>query len=137
MRRGLEKRDSRFKVKQKGLVSNLRNNSTLAERILWQRLRNRRLDGLKFRQQHAIGQYIVDFFCSEHKLIIEIDGSVHEHSAEADRERQDELESLGYHVLRFKNSEVCQGIQEVLYKISSFCSKCWKSRTKDSQRNLS
>ena len=128
MRRGIERREPRFRMKQKGFITKLRKHPTLAERILWQRLRNRNLDGLKFRRQHAIGQYIVDFYCDDLKLIIELDGGIHVCKKESDQDRQDELESLGYHVLRFKNQDVYQQILEVLNDIRKFRTKTGKHR---------
>jgi very-short-patch-repair endonuclease len=118
MRRGFDKREEQFKLIQKNITCFLRKNPTLAERILWQRLRNRKLQGLKFRRQHPIGEYIVDFYCHELRLIIEIDGSIHEQKSESDGERQIDLEQLGYRVLRFGNKEIYQNIQTVLEKIA-------------------
>ena len=66
----------------------LRKNSTNPERIIWQRLRSRQIGGFKFRRQHSIDKYIVDFFCLELDLIIEIDGDVHAYKEEYDKKRQ-------------------------------------------------
>ena len=94
---------------------------TRAEAILWERLRNRRLNGLKFRRQHPIGPYIVDFYCAQHRLIVEIDGPVHRLQAEHDRLRAEELERRGYRILRVTNEEVERDIEGVLKKIAKAC----------------
>ena len=84
----------------------LRKQSTDAERTLWRLLRNRQLDGRKFRRQVPLGPYIVDFFCHERSLVIEIDGGQHQARAAADRARTRRLEAQGYRVIRFWNNEV-------------------------------
>ena len=84
---------------------NLRRAQTDAEIHLWRHMRNRLLGGYKFRRQHAIGKYVVDFVCEEAKLIVEIDGGQHLERAEEDRLRTGFLESLGYCVVRFWNDE--------------------------------
>jgi very-short-patch-repair endonuclease len=97
----------------------LRKRETLAEKTLWLHLRNRKLSGFKFRRQHPISLYIVDFFCVEKKLSIEVDGSVHD-SEEAynnDSVRTEALDELGVHEIRFSNYEVQTKITEVLNKI--------------------
>lgn len=100
----------------------LRKKQTSAEGILWQLLRNKKLNGLKFRRQHQIGEYIVDFYCHEKKMIIELDGSVHElpEQAKKDAKREKYLTSLGFHVLRFRNEEAFEETQSVLEKIANF-----------------
>src|ERR1051326_527271 len=80
----------------------LRRNQTDAERILWLRLRDRRLNGLKFRRQVPIDRYVVDFFCADARLIIELDGGQHATADETNRTRV--LEAMGYLVLRFWNT---------------------------------
>jgi len=81
----------------------LRATQTEVERKLWQRLRNRQLNAAKFRRQHSIGGYIVDFFCLDARLVIELDGSQHggECGRKADELRTEYLERNGYRVLRF------------------------------------
>jgi very-short-patch-repair endonuclease len=71
----------------------LRREDTPAEAMLWSRLRNRQLNGLKFRRQHPIGRFIVDFCCAEQSLILEIDGSVHDQQADYDQARTDALQN--------------------------------------------
>lgn len=92
----------------------LRQRSTDAENLLWRHLRNRRLRGVKFRRQRAVGPYIVDFYCPEAALVIEIDGGGHLEQVEADRKRTAYLESHGVKVLRFWNDEVLQQTETVL-----------------------
>jgi len=84
----------------------LRRESTDAEHWLWQRLRDRRLLGLKFRRQVPIGPYIADFVCKERSLVIEIDGSQHLEQEGYDRCRTAFLEQQGYRVVRYWNNEV-------------------------------
>ena len=86
----------------------LRRRATEAETRLWFRLRNRQVGGYKFRRQQAIGPYIVDFFCQEALLIVEVDGSQHyePQSVVQDQQRTACLESLGLRVIRFNNREV-------------------------------
>ncbi len=79
----------------------LRKKSTDAEIYLWRLLRNRKFHGFKFRRQHPIGGYIVDFICHERRLIIELDGSQHKENVRYDHERTVYLRKLGYRVLRF------------------------------------
>jgi very-short-patch-repair endonuclease len=97
----------------------LRNNPTAAETILWQHIRRRQVLGKKFRRQFSIGRYIVDFFCVECDIAIELDGAPHfqEIRAEYDAERTAFLEDLGIRVIRFENRIVCQNIEAVLETI--------------------
>ena len=90
---------------------------THAEDSLWQELKGRRLNGLKFRRQHAIDRFIVDFYCAEAALVIELDGSSHDGRAAEDESRQQHLEQLGLNVLRFKNEEVETNLRAVLTTI--------------------
>ena len=92
----------------------LRRNMTDAEKVLWRHLRLRQVDGHKFRRQHPIGNYIVDFICLEKRLIIEVDGGRHAESIMYDRERTSWLESQGYMTLRFWNNQVVYETQAVL-----------------------
>jgi very-short-patch-repair endonuclease len=101
----------------------LRKNMTNAEKLLWQYLRNRNLQGLKFRRQQPIGPFIADFYCASHKLIIEIDGNIHNNQAENDELRTQQFEKYAYHVIRFNNRDVEENISEVLAEIVSQCQK--------------
>jgi very-short-patch-repair endonuclease len=97
----------------------LKKEATEAERKLWERLRNKKLNGLKFRRQHPLNNYIVDFYCYEKKLVIEVDGTVHatKENREYDRGRTAELNELGITVLRFWNEEVIGDIEDVVRRI--------------------
>lgn len=92
---------------------------TEAELILWTVLKEKKLEGRKFRRQHSIGHYIVDFYCSSERLIIELDGQHHftNEGLEKDKERDEHLALLGKKVLRFENKEVLNNLTEVLKKI--------------------
>jgi len=94
----------------------LRKQQTDVELLLWQRLRDRRLAGYKFRRQKPIGYYVVDFICVERKLIIEIDGGQHKtlEGKKYDRRRSQFLQKQGYNVIRFWDNEVKQEMDEVL-----------------------
>ena len=77
-----------------------RKKPTQSEKILWQALRGKKLDGIKFRRQQPIGLFIADFYSSQHRLVIEVDGGIHEFQQEADAERDEMMETLGLNVLR-------------------------------------
>ncbi|HEX9374075.1 MAG TPA: DUF559 domain-containing protein [Roseiflexaceae bacterium] len=87
---------------------------TAAEAQLWQHLRGRRLDGFKFRRQHPIDRFIVDFCCLERCLIVEVDGLAHQQLAERDAERTAVLQALGYRVFRCTNDQIERNIAAVL-----------------------
>jgi very-short-patch-repair endonuclease len=89
---------------------------TPAERMLWERVRNRAL-GVRFRRQHAIGRFIVDFCCLEARLVVEVDGSIHAGRAEPDAERDAHLAERGLQVLRFSNAAVLSDIDAVVESI--------------------
>ena len=93
----------------------LRRNQTDAERVLWFRLRDRRLNGLKFKRQVPIAGYVADFCCDEARLIIEVDGG--QHAVQDESKRTAALEALGYFVLRFWNNDVLQNTDGVLEEI--------------------
>ncbi len=94
----------------------LRNNPTQQEIIVWNYLKNKNM-GYKFRRQQSIGNYIVDFYCRERNIIIEIDGIQHKDNEIYDIQRTTYLEGLGYRVMRFWNSEVNTNLENVLQKI--------------------
>ena len=98
----------------------LRREMPQAEAILWLRLKNRQLQGFRFRRQYSIGPYVLDFYCPELKLGIEIDGDSHFHAGaqEYDRKRQDFIDSFGIQVLRFLNTDVYESIEGVLETIA-------------------
>ena len=100
---------------------NLRNNPTQAEAFLWGYLKNSQLEGRKFRRQSSIKSFIVDFYCPEEKLVIELDGDFHfdEKAIKDDERRTQKLEEEGLKVIRFENQEVLLNLDTVLLKIKS------------------
>ena len=101
------------------LARNLRKNSTIQERRLWNLLKNRQFHNLKFKRQQPIGDYIVDFICKEAKIIIEIDGGQHNEpeNIEYDKTRTEYLNTLGYKVIRFWNNEIYENIEGVVLRL--------------------
>ena len=99
-----------------GRVRELRKDQTKAEGIFWELVRNKQFMGLKFRRQHQIGLYIVDFYCHSERLIVEFDGEVHNTSEQKkkDEKRDKYLKSLGNKVLRFSNAELIDDTGNVL-----------------------
>ena len=97
----------------------LRQRETHAEKRLWKALRGGRLDGLKFRRQHPVGRYFADFACESLCLVIELDGGVHDQDGAHlnDHVRQQEIEALGWFVLRFRNEHVIGALDTVLDEI--------------------
>ena len=96
----------------------MRNNPTEAESMLWKQLKNIKI---KFRRQHILGEFIVDFISLEKGLIIEVDGDIHISQIEKDKERTDKLESQGYKVIRFRNEDIYKDIPNVIKSISEYC----------------
>ncbi len=103
----------------------LRNHSTSAEATLWKILKNRQVAGLKFRRQHAVGNHILDFYCPEIKLGIELDGEFHASpvAEEKDRERDSFFNSLGIEVLHFENRWVFEYLQDIIEAIGEVKAK--------------
>ena len=101
------------------LARNLRKNSTIQERRLWNLLKNRQFHNLKFKRQQPIGDYIVDFICKEAKIIIEVDGGQHNEpeNIEYDKTRTEYLNTLGYKVIRFWNNEIYENIEGVVLRL--------------------
>ncbi|WP_420630718.1 endonuclease domain-containing protein [Candidatus Leptofilum sp.] len=99
----------------------MRHEPTKAEKHLWSRLRRKQLGGYKFRRQHPIGPYIVDFCCVEKKLVVEADGDIYAFQEKADRERTQWLEEESYRVLRFANVTILQQTEAVLETILAVC----------------
>lgn len=99
------------------LARKLRNNSTLSEVLLWQQLKNKQLLGYDFDRQKPIDNYIVDFYCGELMLAIEIDGSSHEHKYEKDISRQYQIERYGITVIRFEDIQVKRDMDGVLKEL--------------------
>ena len=104
-----------------GKAWDLRNRETEAEKLLWEELRGNKVNGLKFRRQHPVSLFIADFYCHKLKLVIEIDGGYHftKEQILKDKERTEILNSNGLEVIRFKNEEVLQNLDEVIIKIIS------------------
>ena len=102
-----------------GIARDLRKRYTSAEAVLWDALRDRQLGGLKFRRQHPIANtaYVADFLCYIPRIVIEIDGGIHETQAEADAVRQANIETEGYTVIRFTNEQVYSDLERVLVQI--------------------
>ena len=103
----------------------LRGSLTPAEAELWKHLKGGSLEGRKFRRQHSVGNYIVDFYCPSEQLVIELDGQVHNHATaeQVDQERDQYLKSLNIRVLRFENKDVFDNLEAVINEISSNFSK--------------
>ena len=101
----------------------LRQEMTPQERRLWQRLRRNQLHDLKFRRQHPVGRFVLDFYCHQHNLAVEIDGPSHaEPDQQAyDQARTDWLAERGIHVIRFTNRDVEANIEAVLTQIARHC----------------
>ncbi len=107
--------EQKLRERRKGL----RRNQTDAEKLLWNKLRGRQVSGLKFYRQFSVGAYILDFFCPQIKLAVELDGGQHaeEENKEYDAIRTDYLKGTGIEVLRFWNNEVIKNIEGVLQVI--------------------
>jgi adenine-specific DNA-methyltransferase len=116
----------KIKTKIKSLIlqrnKKLRKNSTPQEIIFWSRVRAKRFKGLKFKRQHPIGRYVIDFICLEKKLIIEIDGWQHKEEKQEryDKERTDYLEKQGFRIIRFWNDEVNNNLEGIFLKLEEF-----------------
>jgi very-short-patch-repair endonuclease len=108
------------------LARELRKHQTPAEQILWEHLRNRHLANLKFRRQHPVEKFIVDFFCYEARLVIEVDGAIHleKNQAERDALRTEIIQRYGLKVMRVRNSEIEGSIETVLSSIVAEARKC-------------
>jgi very-short-patch-repair endonuclease len=107
------------KIQQR--AKELRRDATPAEKILWEHLRNRQLGGFKFRRQAPMGNVIADFYCAERKLIVELDGDIHDFQVEEDAARSRQIESFGYRVIRFRNEDVEKKIGATLNSILEAC----------------
>ena len=112
-------RDRRFMLKEpRQFARSLRKTATSAEDVLWQALRGRRFQGLKFGRQVPILNCTVDFLCFERKFIVELDGKQHDWFAEYDARRTEEIESQGFLILRFTNREVLDDLDAVMLRIA-------------------
>lgn len=97
----------------------MRENPTSAESVLWGKLKGKKLNRLRFRRQHGIGPFIADFYHSQTKTIIELDGGIHSKSEIKinDKEREEYLKECGYNIIRFSNNEVFNNLNNLLKKI--------------------
>ncbi len=102
------------------LARELRKNSTLSEVLLWNQVKNRQFFNLDFDRQKIIGNYIVDFYCPQINLVIEIDGGSHDNKLEYDLKRDEYLKSLGLQVIHFSDSDVKNNMSVVLEYIGGF-----------------
>ena len=125
----MRKQDKRWRTdpalweKLKPIAFEMRHKPTEAEKELWRHLRMHQLRGLSFRRQQCIGQFIVDFYNKKAKLVIEVDGEIHQYQAEEDRVRQEYLESLQLTVLRFSNDMVLNNVFDVMKQIEKYLLK--------------
>jgi len=122
----MDKQDKRWHTdaalwdKLKPIAREKRKQPTKAENLLWQHLHNYQVHGFKFRRQHCIGQFIVDFYCARARLVIEIDGPIHQYQGEQDNIRQEYLESLDLKVFRFSNDAVLNEPDKIIKQITEF-----------------
>ena len=113
----------RYKPELLGRARENRREAVFPEHLLWQHLRNRQLDGLKFRRKAPLAPYIADFVCHEAKLIVELDGRSHEDRQAYDQRRDQKLVREGYRVLRVLNDDVLRDIRAVLRTILRDCGR--------------
>ncbi|RYY90569.1 MAG: endonuclease domain-containing protein [Chitinophagaceae bacterium] len=120
---GYELADPYYYGLLKSFAQEMRAAPTHTEMLLWNALRGKKLAGFKFRRQHIIGRYIADFVCLKQRLIIEIDGLIHQlpENQISDAERQEELENMGFKVIRFTNEDVACHLESVLEIIKKCC----------------
>ena len=97
----------------------LRKSMTYSESLLWEKLKGKQLLGLRFRRQHPIDMFIVDFYCHTARLVIEVDGEIHMDQIEYDDGREADIEKYNIKIIRFTNDEVNNNIEDVLQKIES------------------
>ena len=109
-----------YNPRLKEIAKKLRKNMTLSEVLLWKHLKGKKMKGYDFHRQKPIDEYIVDFFCPKLNLVIEIDGKSHFYKGEEDITRQEKLESLGFHFLRFKDKLIKKNMNSVLEVIEEW-----------------
>jgi very-short-patch-repair endonuclease len=97
----------------------MRREPTRAEEVLWSALQKKQVAGLKFRRQHPVGRFVLDFYCASLKLVVEVDGGVHDAQQDRDAERTKALETYGYRVLRFRNEDVIHDLPGVIARIAA------------------
>jgi very-short-patch-repair endonuclease len=101
----------------------MRRQPTSAEDMLWGALQKKQVAGLRFRRQHPVGRFILDFYCPSHRLVVEVDGGVHDAQQERDAARTQALETHGYRVLRFRNDEVLHDLPSVVSRIAAMATE--------------
>lgn len=114
--------DSVLWAKLRPMAREMRAEPTEAEDLLWQHLRNHQLLGFKFRRQHSIERFIVDFYCSEVGLVVEIEGPIHQYREEEDLIRKEYITSQGLRLVRFSNNDVLNNVNGVINHITSLLS---------------
>jgi very-short-patch-repair endonuclease len=119
----MDEKNPRIKAVTLSRARESRRMMTPAERLLWEKLRGHQMSGFKFRRQHPIGSYIVDFYCPAKHLGIEVDGDSHEEQIEYDRKRTAILNKFGINVIRFTNQQVHEGVEAVLNEIQKVLNK--------------
>jgi very-short-patch-repair endonuclease len=111
------------------LAKSLRNAMTYHESLLWEKLKGKQICGVRFRRQHPIYFYIVDFYCHEAMLVVEVDSEIHYDRIDYDNGRSAEMEKLGIKVIRFTNLDVENNINKVIMKIETIVKERTKSRS--------
>jgi len=101
------------------IAREMRRSPTRSEAMLWEAIRNRKLSGVKFRRQHVIDKFIVDFYAPSHRLVVEIDGVVHEFLKEKDRQREEYLRERNLNIVRFTSEEIENALPESLRKLKA------------------
>ena len=109
---------TQWELISKPLARQMRREQTRAEAMLWARVRGGKLLGMRFRRQHAIGRFIVDFYCAQARLVVELDGASHARQKDLDAQRDRFLLGHGERVLRFANERVLRDIEWVLARIA-------------------
>jgi ATP-dependent DNA helicase RecQ len=108
-----------------GRAKALRHEGTEPERLLWTALRTGQIGGMKFRRQHPVGPYVVDFYCRSAALVVELDGMSHEDRAAQDAEKTKYLEAQGLRVLRVTNEDAMRDLDAVTREIARLCGVKW------------
>ncbi|HJY62752.1 MAG TPA: DUF559 domain-containing protein [Ignavibacteria bacterium] len=117
----IQRKFNYYNKENKTFAKQLRKNSTLSEIILWTNvLKAKRLKGYAFRRQRPIDKYVVDFFCKELKLIIELDGETHMYKEEQDKSRENKIKNLGFSIIRFKDKEIYEELEKVKMKLENW-----------------
>lgn len=122
------------RLRRREMARDLRRRQTRSETLLWQVVRNRGIDGLRFRRQQPIGPYVVDFLCFEHRLVVEIDGPIHEEQKEHDAAREYALQQRGYQVFRVSADDVEHDLPTVLARIRAAIATAPLSRVREKGR---